>query len=83
MHALHTVHALPDLRIAAGRLGGTVSYDLPTCDGGTMHAGQLGRLANKKGHAQGAQVARLGNFLRKSASKVMPPAATVIRASGA
>jgi len=28
VHALHTVHALPDLRVAAGRLRDSVSLDL-------------------------------------------------------
>jgi hypothetical protein len=28
VHALHTVHALPDLRVAGGRLGDGVSVNL-------------------------------------------------------
>ena len=28
VHALHTVHAVPDLRVAGGRLGDGVSLDL-------------------------------------------------------
>src|SRR5258706_3946262 len=31
VHALHTVHALPDLRVAGGRLGDGVSSKRPLC----------------------------------------------------
>jgi len=42
VHALHTVHALPDLRVAGGRLGDGVSHMLMYfCRDSTVPASQI------------------------------------------